>query len=141
MSKLSRTPFYDVWHHMRQRCLNKNSSLYKYYGNREIKIDPKWDSFANFKEDMGSGYKKGLTLDRIDNNKGYSKENCRWATWDQQSKNKRNNVVIQYNGESHVLIDWAKIVGITYKSICGRREKGWNIRQMLETPFKKRKIL
>lgn len=99
IGKLSRThglslssgpnPSYSVWKSMRKRCNNKNSASYKYYGGRGITVCPEWDSFENFLRDMGPK-PPGLTLERIDNEKGYSLSNCRWATIAEQNRNSRN---------------------------------------------------
>jgi hypothetical protein len=80
---------YRIWTHMRGRCNNKTDARYADYGGRGIKVCKRWnDSFAAFYADMGKR-PKGLTLDRIDNDKGYSKKNCRWATYRDQNLNKR----------------------------------------------------
>lgn len=76
---------------MKDRCYNTSSQHYNYYGARGIDVQSDWireDGFENFLNDMGFA-PEGLTLERIDNNKGYSKSNCKWATWLEQSKNKR----------------------------------------------------
>lgn len=83
---------YEIWRTMIVRCYNINRKDYKYYGERGIKVDSRWASFENFINDMYPTFKEGLTLDRVDNNKGYSKENCRWATKTMQSRNRRNIV-------------------------------------------------
>lgn len=92
---LSHHPLYRVYWGMKNRCENPTSDHYKLYGGRGIKIY--WKDFISFFSDMSTGYKKGLTIDRIDNDKGYSKANCRWATSKEQMRNLRNN--IKYKGE------------------------------------------
>ena len=86
---MHKTKFYHVWEALIQRVTNPNDFAYKNYGERGITIDPCWLDFIGFKNDMFDGYKEGLTIDRIDVNKGYSKENCRWVGYDVQGHNKR----------------------------------------------------
>lgn len=80
---------YGLWHCMITRCNNKDSYNYKYYGERGIKVCDEWNNFENFINDMYPSYKNGLTLDRIDNDKNYCKDNCRWADKLTQSQNQR----------------------------------------------------
>jgi hypothetical protein len=94
-------PLYATWDNMRQRCYNKNNTAYAYYGGRGIDVCSEWkDSFQSFLKDMGSKPTKKHTLDRIDNDKGYSKENCRWATRSEQELNKRRlkKTLCKYKG-------------------------------------------
>lgn len=85
---LNRTPTYNSWRAMRQRVLNPKHEMFSHYGGRGITIDPRWDSFQEFLKDMGER-PTGKTLDRIDVNGNYCKENCKWSTKKQQQRNKR----------------------------------------------------
>ena len=104
---MEKTKIYRAWASMKQRCLNSNNAKYKNYGGRGISICDEWASFENFYNDMGER-PKGLTLDRIDNNKGYYKSNCRWTTPEIQNNNKRNNVFLSYNGKTKTMTQWIK---------------------------------
>lgn len=88
---MSHSKPYKVWNNMKNRCSNPNVPRYKDWGGRGITYDPRWESFSSFWEDMKEGYMEGLSIDRIDNDKSYYKENCRWATRTDQQNNKRNN--------------------------------------------------
>lgn len=89
---MSKSNTYSIWVQMRERCYRKNHKAYASYGGRGITVCDKWkESFNNFLEDMGEA-KKGMSLERIDNNKGYFKENCKWETWKNQCRNKRISI-------------------------------------------------
>ena len=87
----SRTKEYKAWAAMLQRCENKKDAAFKYYGGRGIKVCDGWHTFENFYKDMGNRPSKEYSLDRINNEAGYSSENCRWATRSQQQNNKRGS--------------------------------------------------
>lgn len=113
----SRTPMYYAWRNMRRRCINTKDPAYKNYGGRGIKVCENWlNDFDRFHDDMIQSYKKGLTLDRVDVNGHYTKENCRWITSKEQCRNKRNNVII--NGKT--LAEHAESMNVTYDALWRR---------------------
>ena len=138
---MSRTHVNAVWRMMRDRCTNPNNPAYKNYGGRGITVDARWDSFKTFHEDMGER-PEGYTLERIDNSKGYSKENCKWVTMTDQLNNRRNNHLVTYNGETHTVAEWAKITGIKWDTLRSRIDRyGWTIERALTTKVKQFKPL
>lgn len=110
---------YNVWKQMKQRCQNPNNSQYHDYGGRGITVDPRWLDFANFLEDMGEPTEKA-TLERIDNNKGYSPANCKWATWKEQHQNRRNNRLVTAFGKTQCVTAWADEYGIKHRTLFNR---------------------
>lgn len=127
------TPTYKSWQAMRTRCLNENSSQYHRYGGRGISICKEWDDFTVFFRDMGER-PTGTTLDRIDSNKGYSPDNCRWSTMKIQENNKRNNVLLTFNGKTQTVAQWADETGIGYQTIRARMNMGWSTEEALTLP-------
>lgn len=113
------TSEYRAWVHIKQRCYNPEVKQFKNYGGRGIKVCDRWlESFYNFLTDMGAKPSDKHSLDRYPNNDGnYEPGNCRWATDEQQAHNKRNNVRIEFNGESMVLTEWARFFGVTHSSL------------------------
>lgn len=131
------TPEFNIWCAMIARCYRKTSVQYKYYGARGIKVCDRWlNSFENFLEDMGKRPSTSHSLDRYPNNKNghYTKSNCRWATPIEQARNRRNNVLIKYKGETKCMSEWAQILGIDLGSIYWRRLKKWSWDKILSTP-------
>jgi hypothetical protein len=129
---LSRTPFYIAWLNMKARCENTNKKEYKHYGGRGIKVCDKWKNFEIFYEDMYSSYKRGLTLDRIDVNGNYCKENCRWITIQEQSNNKRSNIMFTIEEHTDNLKNLCTIYNINYYTAYGRLLKGLPIERVLK---------
>ena len=127
---LVHTGAYQSWLAMKTRCTNPNQSAYKRYGGRGIGFDPSWKLFENFVADMGER-PVGMTLERIDNSKGYCKSNCKWATSAEQSRNTRQNVMITHNGKTMCMTDWAKETGIPYPTIQDRVKRGLVAEQIL----------
>lgn len=131
------TPEYRAYKNMMRRCYEIKRKEYTRYGGRGIEVCERWrESFIAFFEDMGSRPSKKHSLDRIENDKGYFKENCRWATSTEQIRNRSISVNIIYNGETKSLKEWCDILGIAYKQTHKRIfSLGWTIPQSLETPF------
>lgn len=101
----------------KSRCNNPNDARYRTYGERGIKMCDRWmQGFSNFLADMGE-CPEGLTLERIDNNSGYTPGNCRWATREDQAKNKTNNVIVYHEGERLILADFARLMNVEYKKL------------------------
>lgn len=137
-SNAGQSKTYRAWRDMWQRCTNRNLACYKNYGGRGISVDPSWASFEKFLADMGT-CPEGLTLDRVDVNKGYEKSNCAWATWATQATHKRSGCtqMISFNGETLSPSAWAEKLKISLSTIYGRRKKGWPPKLVL-SPFNQR---
>lgn len=131
---------YRIWKGMKARCYSNGHISYKNYGGRGIKICDEWnENYECFKEwALSNGYRADLTIDRIDTNGFYEPENCRWVTPKDQANHKRNNVVIEYNGESGTVSYWAEKTGLTYSAISCRLKRGWDPERILNTPTRSR---
>ena len=132
---------YWIWKGMTRRTTTakESSKLYKNYKGRGITVCDRWRSFENFISDMGLRPSPEHSLERVDNNSGYSKENCTWATRKEQARNRRNNHVLEYKGETKCLIEWAETLGISFLVISKRLQLGWTTERTLETPVRKRR--
>lgn len=130
---LTKSKLYKVLNGMKNRCYNKNTYNYKYYGGRGIVVCDEWlDDFMNFYNwAMDNGYREGLSIDRIDANGNYEPDNCRWKTSKQQCNNKRNNVQLTYNGKTQTLSQWADELDVNYKTIATRYYRGWKVKDIL----------
>jgi len=111
------TKIYRTWQNMKNRCYNENVQCHKNYGGRGICVCREWkNSFINFYNDMGD-VPDGHSLERIDNDKGYSPENCKWATKKVQTNNARSNIRLVYNGENLTLSQWSRRTGLNYDTL------------------------
>ena len=130
----TKTPEFTVWQMMRQRCNNPRHRSYPSYGGRGIKVCHRWEnSFTDFLADMGKRPSKSFTLDRVDNDAGYSPHNCQWATPKKQGRNKRSTHLISYNGEQQSIGEWARRLGMV-KSTLARRLKRWSVEDAFTQP-------
>lgn len=126
---LSKTRLYTIYNDMKQRCYNKNSSEYNIYGGKGIKICDDWLlSFKNFYDwAILNGYDKTFSLDRIDGNKNYTPENCRWATRKTQAVNRKTTIFIEDDGVKICLKDFCKKRNLKYKLVQSRLKKGQSL--------------
>jgi hypothetical protein len=134
-------PEYRAWENMKSRCSNPNSTGYDSYGGRGISFCERWRVFESFVEDMGAKPSPKHSLDRIDVNGDYCPENCRWATPQEQSINKRNNRLLTLRGESMRIDEWADRLGVRANTIACRLHRGWNEEDALTKPVQKKKKL
>lgn len=131
---MSYTNQYNVWKHLKQRCNDKNCKTYKNYGGRGISYDVKWETFEGFWEDMKEGYRKDLTIERINNNDSYYKENCCWTSNKEQQSNKSNNHFITINGETKTVSQWEEKMGFNRNMIYSRLKRGWDEEKAVLVP-------
>lgn len=138
---LSKTHLYKVWVDIKRRCNNKSREDYRYYGGEGKRVCEEWtENYEAFYQwALSSGYKDGLTIDRIDNTKGYSPDNCRWVDMTVQANNRRSNHLLTYKGETKSLADWAREYSLNYGALNDRINKfHWSIEKALLTPVRKK---
>lgn len=118
-------PLFKIWSAMMDRCYRPTNKRYNRYGGRGITVCDRWHDVNNFIEDMSPNYIKGLQIDRIDNDKGYFLENCRWVTKIEQANNKSNNIFITFNDKTQTLKQWSRELHIVYGTLVNRIKNGW----------------
>lgn len=124
--------FYAIWSGMRNRCQNQNNAAYKFYGKKGITVAGEWDKFENFYNEMWLEYQKqiaihgekNVSIDRIDNTKGYSKENCRWADKKTQARNKLSNHFLSFRNKQMTVAEFLETYGINKSKYYRRAKKG-----------------
>lgn len=134
--------FYRKWRSIKARCKNKKFPSYKRYGGRGIKICDRWLKYENFKEDMYKSYlehaklygKDNTTIERINNDGNYCKENCKWITWKEQYENKSNIHLITYKGKTQRRTKWAEELGINKGTLKDRFARGWTVEEAFTIP-------
>lgn len=131
---LSKSRIYSIWHNMLRRCNNKNRPSFKMYGGRGITVCNSWLNFDNFYNDMYDGYMSNLTLERIDNNEGYCKINCKWATVKEQSNNRRNNILVTINGVQRTLTEYVNLFDCNFGTVYSRLKRGWGYEDAIMKP-------
>lgn len=125
------TSTYSIWNAMMNRHRG-NSSPERYF-DRGIRVCRRWHKFENFLEDMGEK-PVGKSIDRVNNNRGYSLQNCRWATTKQQARNKGNTLFVEYKGERHCFRSLMEELNLNPKMVWGRMKYGWPVEEAIEIP-------
>jgi len=128
------TRTYKSWERMKERCSNPNHQHYKQYGERGIKVCSEWlgeNGFENFYKDIGNR-PENKTLDRIDNNGNYCKDNCKWSTHKEQCNNTRTNRLITYKGKTKTMRQWEEGLNVKRGTLWARLNKGWSIKKSLK---------
>lgn len=134
---LSKSPEYIVWLGMISRCYRPENGAYKNYGGRGIKVCKRWHNFSNFIKDMGRKPFTDAQIDRKRNSGHYTHGNCRWTDRFTQGSNKRNNHLIEINGEVATVSEWARRIGLRPNLAFSRITKGWDpVRSVTTKPQK-----
>jgi hypothetical protein len=136
--RMSNTAEYRAWCHMLHRCNNPKDKAYHNYGGRGITVCEDWLKFENFYRDMGDRPSEKHSLDRIDNNGNYCKDNCRWATRKEQCNNRRSNRHVCLGGEKKTVMEWSDQFGLSNLTIASRLSRGWGDEDALQSPINKR---
>jgi hypothetical protein len=132
---------YRCWLRMLDRCDRPTEPTYKWYGGRGITVCQRWrDNFGDFLADMGRKPTKRHSLDRIDSNGHYEPGNCRWATWNEQGRNRRNNRRIMFQGREMTLVEAAELAGVPYKTVKSRLQHKWTVDEALTVPVDQMKV-
>lgn len=121
-----------VFASMHSRCEKTYDASYENYGGRGIKVCRRWKSFRRFLEDMESSYREGLSIDRIDNDKGYRPSNCRWATQKQQTRNRRCSIIIETPWGRMNVAEAAERIGMKRERLKTRVKLGWTMEQLFD---------
>ncbi len=136
----SRSKEYSVWFGMRMRCEDPRNRFYPEYGGRGIGVCERWLDFVNFYADMGDCPSPRHTLDRFpDNNGNYEPGNCRWATAKEQQRNKRDNRLVEYRGETRCVTEWAEILGVSAGRLFDRLRRNWTCEEAIGNVKRSRK--
>jgi hypothetical protein len=130
-------PEYFTWTGIKQRCFNPKTKGYINYGARGISVCQRWaESFGAFLADMGPKPGPDYSIERIDNDGHYEPSNCKWAKKKEQARNRRTNRMIEFQGKTQCLIEWAEELGINKNTLRIRLNAGWSVERALSTPSK-----
>lgn len=136
---MAESPEFNIWSMMKNRCTNPNCNRHQFYRDKGVKVCERWlgsEGFLHFIEDMGSRPGPNYSIDRIDNDGDYCKENCRWATKKEQSNNQSRNLLLEYKGKITTLALWCDELGLDYKRTWKRLQLGWSVSRAFEQPVR-----
>lgn len=133
--KMSKTPTYQTWEQMNQRCRDIHCKDYKWYGARGIDVCERWLDFRNFFADMGAR-PTGMSIDRIDSLGNYEPSNCRWADKFQQKHNRTDNLQLTFEGRTQPAAVWAREIRMKPVTLYSRLRAGWPVERALTAPLR-----
>ena len=136
------TRLHSIWQNMKARCYRESAREYENYGGRGITICDEWRNDYKAFHDWAveNGYADNLTIDRKNVNGNYEPSNCRWITNEEQQRNKRNNSIYEFNGQSKNLTDWSKEFGVSYKTLQ-KRIREWGVEKAFTIPLKEKRFI
>jgi hypothetical protein len=135
------SPEYKAWDSIKQRCFNPADKAWEWYGGRGITMCPEWrEDFAAFLAHIGERPTARHSIDRINGDRGYEPGNVRWANWNEQANNRKNNRIVIWNGRQMTMKQAADAAGMPYKSVKGRVQTGWDVIKALTTPLNMNKV-
>lgn len=133
---MSNSKEFKIWKGIKSRCYTPSSSSFKNYGAKGITVCKRWKtSFENFYADMGP-CPEDFSIERINNKKGYSKSNCKWASRTEQNLNKSNTIRLKFNNKILTIPEWSKLLGISANTLYRRYYRGWTNKRILTTQIK-----
>lgn len=139
LDKPEQSRLHHIWIGMKSRCNSKKGKDFRIYGQKGITVCEEWKDFnVFFKWAINNGYHPSLSIDRIDGNKGYSPDNCRWATAMEQANNIRTNIHLTLNGVTHTIPEWSRLLKVSPRALYLRHYSGWSDEKILTTPVKKK---
>lgn len=136
---MTESPEFNIWSMIKNRCTNPNCNRHQFYKDKGVKVCERWlgaEGFQHFIEDMGPRPGPNYSIDRIDNDGDYCKENCRWATKKEQSNNQSRNLLLEYKGKITTLALWCDELGLDYKRTWKRLQLGWSVSRAFEQPVR-----
>lgn len=126
---------YEIWKNMRRRCNDPKNKRWANYGGKGIKVCDEWNDYLVFRTwAYSNGYQDNLTIDRIDINQGYCPSNCKWSNAKEQANNTSRNHLIDYEGKTYTMSQFAEFLGISYSTLQHRIDRGWSIEKIVSQP-------